>query len=202
MSAKAIAGKLRSGNRVRKANKPPALRTSCYLNAVIRPNNGSGKPVTETLDTTMPSDPNVFDAIASAIQLALTPAFLLTGIAGLLNVMAGRLSRVIDRGRTINKLEAGSAAAVDVEIAKELRTLEQRRKFTSIAITATTISALLVCLVIALLFLKGMLGTPLNEAIGVLFAVAMLAVVTGLGFFLIEMHLAMRCVRLASKETT
>lgn len=54
----------------------------------------------------MTTDPTLFDPIASAIQLALTPAFLLTGIAGLLNVMAGRLARVIDRGRAVNEFQA------------------------------------------------------------------------------------------------
>ncbi|MEP6793263.1 MAG: DUF2721 domain-containing protein, partial [Saprospiraceae bacterium] len=39
--------------------------------------------------------------ISGAIQLALGPVFLLTGIAGMLNVMSGRLSRIIDRGRTL-----------------------------------------------------------------------------------------------------
>ena len=36
--------------------------------------------------------------VARAIQLALAPVFLLTGIAGMLSVMTGRLSRIIDRG--------------------------------------------------------------------------------------------------------
>ena len=35
--------------------------------------------------------------ISHAIQLAIAPVFLLTGIAGLLGVMANRLARVIDR---------------------------------------------------------------------------------------------------------
>ena len=37
--------------------------------------------------------------IAHAIQLAIAPVFLLTGIAGLLGVMANRLARIIDRAR-------------------------------------------------------------------------------------------------------
>ena len=45
--------------------------------------------------------PDSSNDIASVIQLALAPAFLLTGIAGMLNVMAGRLSRIIDRGRVV-----------------------------------------------------------------------------------------------------
>jgi len=39
--------------------------------------------------------PDSFNDIARAIQLALAPVFLLTGIAGMLNAMAGRLSRII-----------------------------------------------------------------------------------------------------------
>ena len=37
--------------------------------------------------------------LPKAIQLALAPAFLMTGIGALLNVMTGRLARIIDRGR-------------------------------------------------------------------------------------------------------
>ena len=47
--------------------------------------------------------------VSHAIQLALAPVFLLTGIAGMLNVMAGRLARIIDRGRQLT--ERSSAAA-------------------------------------------------------------------------------------------
>jgi uncharacterized protein DUF2721 len=41
--------------------------------------------------------PDVSD-LARAIQLALAPVFLLTGIGALLSVMTGRLARIIDRG--------------------------------------------------------------------------------------------------------
>ena len=41
--------------------------------------------------------------ISQAIQLAIAPVFLLTGLAGLLGVMANRLARVIDRGRWLEE---------------------------------------------------------------------------------------------------
>jgi formate-dependent nitrite reductase membrane component NrfD len=47
----------------------------------------------------MPDAPTA-GLIAHAIQIAIAPVLLLTGIAGLLNVMATRLARVIDRART------------------------------------------------------------------------------------------------------
>ena len=43
--------------------------------------------------------PEDITSVARAIQLALAPVFLLTGIAGLLNVMTNRLARIVDRAR-------------------------------------------------------------------------------------------------------
>ncbi|WP_289284960.1 DUF2721 domain-containing protein, partial [Methylophaga sp. UBA1918] len=46
--------------------------------------------------------------VTHAVQLALTPAFLLTGMAGILNVMANRLARIIDRARVLtDKMTSG-----------------------------------------------------------------------------------------------
>ena len=52
---------------------------------------------------TMPSSFENISNISKAIELALGPVFLLTGIAGMLNVMSGRLSRIIDRGRYLTE---------------------------------------------------------------------------------------------------
>lgn len=66
--------------------------------------------------------------VTSAIQLALTPAFLLTGISSLLNVMTGRLSRIVERGRL---LHGSSRHGGHDEFAVELRHLERRLRLTS-----------------------------------------------------------------------
>ena len=92
-----------------------------------------------------------FNDVAHAIQLALTPVFLLTGIAGILNVMAGRLARIIDRGRSLTELP-GRTEATLTQLSLELNSLELRRHRASAAITACTTSALLTCVVIAVLF--------------------------------------------------
>ena len=41
-------------------------------------------------------------AIAHAIQLAVAPVFLLTGVASILSVLTNRLSRIIDRSRFLH----------------------------------------------------------------------------------------------------
>ena len=136
--------------------------------------------------------PEYMTDVARAIQLALAPVFLLTGIAGLLNVMSSRLSRIVDRGRTLTENRDVIALIGPDTIAIQLRVLERRRHFTSIAITACTIAALLLCLVVATLFLEAMLDARLNLAIAVLFTGSTLTLVVGLAYFLREVHEATR----------
>ena len=83
------------------------------------------------------------DDLAKAIQLALAPVFLLTGIGALLNVMTGRLARIMDRGRAFAEGKVRLVATDYAWIALERKNLEPRRRLTSIALIATTIAALL-----------------------------------------------------------
>lgn len=134
--------------------------------------------------------------VPQAIQLALGPAFLLTGIAGVLNVMAGRLVRIIDRGRQLSE-QPGSLPGLSPEARQaELQGLERRRSHASAAIAACTLAALLVCLVIFMLFVEELVDVPLKGAIGALFAASTLALVVGLAFFLREVQLATQMVRI------
>jgi Protein of unknown function (DUF2721) len=131
---------------------------------------------------------NIADT-TQAIQLALGPVFLLTAIAGLLNVMTGRLARIIDRGRDL----AGQSSEAAQQ---ELATLERRRHIASSAITACVLAALLVCMVIAALFLEVWIGVPLKWLVGLFFFSATGALVVGLGYFLREVRMATHTVRI------
>lgn len=137
--------------------------------------------------------------VPQAIQLALGPAFLLTGIAGVLNVMAGRLARVIDRGRALTE-GPGQALDLPPHVHEELHSLDHRRHLASAAITACTLAALLVCMVIASLFLEVFLDVPLRWLVGLLFMASTLALVVGLAYFLREVHLATTTVRIVSAD--
>lgn len=142
---------------------------------------------------------NISD-VATAIQLALAPVFLLTAIAGLLNVMAGRLSRIVDRGRALAEQRGGVGPAEQELVDRKLRNLERRRRLNSVAITACTVAALLVCMVIAAMFLEAMLDAPLKWVIGVLFTAATLTLVVGLTYFLREVHLATQTIRIQTSD--
>lgn len=139
--------------------------------------------------------------VGHAIQLALTPVFLLTGIGALLGVMAGRLARIIDRGRHLSENPGHTLEALGQQVALEFASLERRRYLASAAITSCTFSALLVCTVIAALFLEVLLGLALKWFVGVVFTISTLALVVGLGYFLREVHLATQTVRIIHKAT-
>jgi 1-aminocyclopropane-1-carboxylate deaminase/D-cysteine desulfhydrase-like pyridoxal-dependent ACC family enzyme len=136
------------------------------------------------------------DDVARAIQLALAPVFLLTGIAGLLNVMAGRLSRIIDRGRRLTENPTPHEQEHWKIVEVELQDLDHRRHLTSAAITACTLSALGICTVIAALFLEVLLQVELKWIVGLAFTASTLALVVSLAYFLREVHLATKTVRI------
>lgn len=149
----------------------------------------------------MPTPPVSINDLGHAIQLALAPVFLLTGIAGILNVMAGRLARIIDRGRKLTEAPLATSPLAPSPLV-ELSSLEKRRHLASAAITSCTLSALLVCTVIAVLFLEVLLGLELKLLVGLLFTGSTLALVIGLGYFLREVHLATITVRIQTKPST
>ncbi|MCB1930592.1 MAG: DUF2721 domain-containing protein [Rhodocyclaceae bacterium] len=134
--------------------------------------------------------------VPQAIQLALGPVFLLTGIAGTLNVMAGRLARIIDRARLLTEQDLSSFRLDRKTVQQELACLEIRRKWASAAITSCTFAALLGCTVIVVLFLEAMLGVPLKWLAGMLFAGSTIALVVGLSFFLREVLRASQSIRI------
>ncbi|HET7033555.1 MAG TPA: DUF2721 domain-containing protein [Casimicrobiaceae bacterium] len=136
-----------------------------------------------------PADPSS-GVIAHAIQLSIAPVFLLTGIAGLLGVMANRLARVIDRARTFEEtwhtLDPRARAVAMAEICM----LERRRRAISWSINFCTVAALLICLVIVTLFVEEFFNRNLRLLAGTMFVMAMISVICGLSSFLREVYLA------------
>ena len=134
--------------------------------------------------------------ISHAIQLAIAPVFLLTGIAALLGVMANRLARIIDRARHFEDIWD----KLDVDARKvareELANLERRRHVASWAINFCTSAALLVCTVIAVLFADAFFAVDLKWFAGALFVAAMLSLICGLGCFLREVYVSTHTVRI------
>jgi hypothetical protein len=134
--------------------------------------------------------------IAHAIQLAVAPVFLLSGIGVFLGVLTNRLARIVDRARKIEDgLRQAVATAVD-ESRSQLRVAARRARLINISITLSTIAALLVALVIALLFASTFVPINLASPVAVLFVLAMGALVGALLSFLLEVRVAIDALRI------
>lgn len=128
--------------------------------------------------------------VAHVIQLAVAPVFLLTGIGAILSVLINRLGRVVDRFRALENLPADIADAASNAANTEMNRLARRARMVHWAIGLCTGSALLVCIVIATLFVGAATGVQMPGIIAALFIAAMLALVVGLLCFLREIALA------------
>lgn len=131
--------------------------------------------------------------ITHAIQLAVAPVFLLTAIATVINVLSGRLSRVVDRRRVLNGrvAEARDSTSVADDI-EELELLDQRGKLIYYAMFFSVLGALLVCLVVATAFLAAMVNFNAGPGVAAFFVLAMTAMIVSLTLFLREVYLVVR----------
>jgi hypothetical protein len=129
-------------------------------------------------------------AIAHQIQLAVAPVFLLAGIGSILNVLAGRLARVVERARQLERdfdEEMRGAATAELVI------LDKRMIVVNLALSACTAAALFVCVLVAMLFVAA--DIAIGRPIAGLFVLAMLLLILGLLLFLWEVRLAMKALR-------
>ncbi|MFT5588564.1 MAG: hypothetical protein ACI9ZF_000732 [Bradyrhizobium sp.] len=127
--------------------------------------------------------------VGHIIQLAIAPVFLLTGVGTNLVVLTNRLSRIIDRSRVLEE-RITPGAVVDVADSAEINVLYQRGHLINVAITLSTACALLVCLVIATLFIGDAFDLNFGKFIAVLFVVGMLSLIGSYFFFMREIFIA------------
>lgn len=128
--------------------------------------------------------------VAHVIQLAVAPVFLLTGIGAILGVLVSRLGRVVDRFRQLEALPENLGETARRDADKEMNRLARRARMVHWAIGFCTSSALLICIVIATLFIGAVTGVQTPGIIAGLFIAAMLALVLGLLCLLREVALA------------
>lgn len=133
--------------------------------------------------------------ITHTIQLAVAPVFLLTALGTTLSVLTTRLSRIVDRARRVEaRLRDEVPPKRDASV-RELRMISGRVRLIHWGITAGTIAALLVCLLIAVAFVGYLLDAHVATAMAVLFIAAMAAYVTALVCFLREVFIAIATMR-------
>jgi Protein of unknown function (DUF2721) len=141
-----------------------------------------------------PDDTSV-KAVAQVIQSAVAPVFLLSGIGAFLNVCAARVSRIIDRCRAIEPILLQSNGTEHRRWQAEIKTLDRRLRLVNWSISLSVLSAVLICIVVALLFAATLFEPNFGKAIALLFIVSMFAIGIGFALFLVETRVATRSLR-------
>jgi hypothetical protein len=137
--------------------------------------------------------------LAHVIQLAVAPVFLLTALSTMLAVLTNRLARVVDRTRKLEIfiLEHPERSTLP---RNELHTLFRRTVLCNRAITLCTLTALLICSVIGLLFISALMGFNATYAVAALFVVSMGSFIFALLSFLQEIRVASTALENSAKK--
>ena len=131
--------------------------------------------------------PSSLAASVHLIQVALTPVFLLSGIAALLNVFAGRLARVADRLDNLTAQSRHAEAGGAAEFAREIENLHQRSVAMDWAVVLASVGAAATCLNILTLFVLSISAVEMAGVLLLLFAIAILCTLGSVAAFLAEM---------------
>ncbi|RPI13845.1 MAG: DUF2721 domain-containing protein [Lysobacterales bacterium] len=134
--------------------------------------------------------------IAHAIELALAPVFLLSGIGVFLGVLTNRLARIVDRARKVEDSLREAASGDPDDARTQLAVAARRARLMNASITLGTVAALLVALVVALIFASTFVPINLAGPVALLFVLAMLALVGALVSFLLEVRVAIDALRI------
>ncbi|MCC6479297.1 DUF2721 domain-containing protein [Sphingorhabdus sp.] len=136
------------------------------------------------------------EAVIRVVQTALTPAFLLVAVGSLLNVLTGRLSRIVDRSRHLEERHANVSGRALVNLVLELRLLEKRMRIVGRSILLSVLAAVCVCVMIGLLFLMGLTDySAVGLVVGV-FIVALVLLAAALVAFVREVSLATHAIKI------
>lgn len=127
------------------------------------------------------------DIAAHVVQLALTPIFLLAGLAQLLNVFTARLGRIADRVyRLVHDPEADCA---------ELDRLKLRSRLLDGAVLLAAVSGALTCCAALTMFLGALRNEDAGRLLYMAFGGALGCAIAALAAFSIETILSGKTIR-------
>src|SRR5581483_9680255 len=138
--------------------------------------------------------------ISHLIQSALAPVFLLSGVGVTLNVMTGRLARLVDRARSLEQ-KLSQHPSDTQQIHADLRVLARRARYVHAAIIMCGCSAVLIALVVITLFANAFFGSGFAAAIALLFVGSMIFITGAYLAFLVEVRIATSHLRIGPQQS-
>jgi hypothetical protein len=135
------------------------------------------------------------DEVAHIIQVALTPIFLLSGIATLLNVFSTRLARVADRVDQIAKAIEDADSDENAELLKQLLHLRRRSIWLDAAVLLGAVGAAATCASVFTLFVGALRNSTVGTVLFTTFGLAIACTISAIGAYTAEMLMAGSGVR-------
>ena len=139
--------------------------------------------------------PETVDGVAHVIQVALTPVFLLSGIASLLGVFSARLARVADRVDALSEKLDAAPAATRPRLRRRLAYLQRRSHALDMAVILGATGGGATCLAALLLFVGTLRDQTGASFLFASFGLALLCTAGSLTAFLVEVLIASRGIR-------
>lgn len=130
--------------------------------------------------------------ISRVIQLSVAPVFLLMAIASLITGLNNRLGRIVDRRRIVQAQLSHVYGDTKHETILEHRALFQRMRLIYFSIFTAVLSALMICLVVAIAFFAALMSLNFTHIIAIFFIIAMLTMIVCFTLFLREIFLAVK----------
>jgi hypothetical protein len=144
---------------------------------------------------------SALDNIAHIIQVALTPVFLLSGIATLLSVFSTRLARVADRVEAVAKALEGADDDERETLLAQLTDLHRRSLALDVAVVLGAVGGAATCAAVLVLFLGALREATIASVLFGLFGLAVVCALCAIAAFTIEMLLAGTGIRVEVAQT-
>ena len=128
------------------------------------------------------------DLVAHVIQVALTPVFLLSGVATLLNVFATRLARVADL--IAKAADSDDDDIITGDLGLYLRHLRRRSVVLDVAVVLGAIAGALTCASVLTLFVGALKDATVASVLFTTFGLAVICTIGAIGAFTVEMLMA------------
>ena len=146
-----------------------------------------------------PIDASNIDSVVHVIQLSLSPIFLLTAVATLLNVFTTRLARISDQVKAVVQTAKPDDLIRDETIVR-LSFLRRRTRALDAAVILAAVSGASTCGTVLTLFFGALRDRTTVGLLLLLFGGGILCTLLSLGAFLAEVLMASRGIRAVANK--
>jgi hypothetical protein len=133
---------------------------------------------------------SALDTVAHIIQVALTPVFLLSGIATLLNVFSARLARVADRVDSLSTAVEGADPGEAEALSVQLTHLHRRSLVLDVAVVLGAVAGAATCAAVLALFVGALRDAAVATMLFTFFGLAVACTLGAIAAFTAEMMMA------------